>query len=190
MDGCVPIAYLVWAQGDTNSHSGFHHTAYMMWAQEATCMNAVCMNIMKTNICTISASVFVSSATKVSRRTNQAQTVSKWNGRRCLSMSTQPQRMLSLLPHWISVLLHQRHRKQMEKRITQAHDRAKENSDREHRWIRDKHASATHTEKSHAASETFAETRSFECCMITSADGFYIPQSSRPEYADWSTSPT
>ena len=83
MDGCVPIAYLVWAQGDTNSHSGFHHTAYMMWAQEATCMNAVCMNIMKTNICTISASVFVSSATKVSRRTNQAQTVSKWNGRRC-----------------------------------------------------------------------------------------------------------
>ena len=141
------------------------------------------------NICVISVSVFVSSVTKMFRKTRPRR-YPNGMGADVFPCLRNRSECFSLLPHWISALLHQRHKKQMEKRITQAHDRAKENSDREHRWIRDKHASATHTEKSHAASETFAETRSFECCMLTSADGFYIPQSWRPEYADWSTSLT
>ena len=128
--------------------------------------------------CTIATSGCVSSATNGSRGTNQAQAVTEGSGHRFIFMPTQPQRMLLLLPHRISILLHQRQRKQMEKRLTQAHDCAEEGSDRKHRWIRDKHDSATHTEKSHLASDTFGETRNFGVCMLTSADIFHNLQSS------------
>ena len=77
----------------------------------------------------------------------------------------------------------------MGKRLTQAHDCAEEDSDRKHRWSREEVDSATYKEKSNPARDTFGETNSFECCMLTSADGFHIQQSSQPEYADWSTSP-
>ena len=73
-----------------------------------------------------------SSATVGSRETNQTQTLSKGSGRRFLSMSTQPQRMRSLLLQWISGLLHQSQRKLIEKRLTQAQDCAEECSDRKH----------------------------------------------------------